>query len=81
MCVLDTIISDDESTEEDLLEGVKANTEIPAIIQEVVDADLSSKSETAHSRSQKWRSSVFTSLDISGDDLEQAYNGLCILRL
>lgn len=56
---------------------MKEKKELPCILQEVTagDEEEGLKMETAQSRAQKWRSSVFSSLDISGDSLDQAYHG------
>jgi len=77
---------DDDSTQEDeegeeFDRGVKTCENVPTIIQEKPSGETegegqsATKETSAQSRSKKWQSSVFSSLDISGDDLEQAYDG------
>ena len=61
--------------------SIKTRENVPTIIQESPSEEVEGEGQnaaemtSAQIRSKKWRSSVFNSLDISGDDLEQAYDG------
>ena len=70
LSLVDTIASDEESAEEEEEEEEPPTIQIVTTpVEEEVTAG------PALSRSQKWRANVHNSLDISGDELEQAYRG------